>query len=319
MSFQPRFSLRQLSYFLNIAECATLSEAATRLNISQGALSESLRELETSLGLQLFVRRRALGITLTRPGSELLAYARNVLVEAEAFQQRAQGKGAVLAGRFSVGCYTTLAPFLVPKLFADVQKAHPQVQIDLIEGSAEEMQERLQDGRCDVAILYDFDLGPYTLREDLYRVSPHVLLPRRHRLASVRKVDLRDLAEERLIQFALPPAEHNTEKIFESVGVTPRRWLKTRNFELVRSLVARGLGYAVLLQQPPVEVSYDGHSVVARPIARMSLAFAVVLARSRDAAASRRLELFRKICVASLSKPQSKKRGAPAGAAGRGR
>ncbi len=309
MSFQPRFSLRQLNYFLNIAECATLSEAATRLNISQGALSESLRELETDLGIQLFVRRRAHGITLTRPGRELMVYARNVLVAAEDFQQRAQGQSVVMAGRFTIGCYTTLAPFLMPKLFADFQSTHPQVEIELIEGSAEDIQGRLNDGRCDAAVLYDFDLAPDTLRDDLYRVKPHVLLPRRHRLAAADKVDLKELATERLIQFAVPPAEHNTQRIFDSVDVAPRIWLRTRNFELVRSLVARGLGYSVLLQQPPVEVSYDGHSVVARSIARMSQVFAVVLARSPHMVATRRLELFRQFCVASLGGPPGRAEG----------
>ncbi|MEW6641006.1 MAG: LysR substrate-binding domain-containing protein [Pseudomonadota bacterium] len=301
MSFQPRFSLRQLTYFLQLAEAATLSEAAGRLNISQGALSESLRELEADLGLQLFVRRRALGITLTRPGRELLVHARNVLVAAEDFQARAQGKGAVLAGRFTVGCYTTLAPFLMPKLMADCRAAHPQVEIELVEGSAEDLQQRLHDGRCDLAVLYDFDLAAETLRDDLYRVAPHVLLPRGHRLAGAGKVELRKLAGERLIQFALPPAEHNTQQIFDNVGVVPKVWLRTRNFELVRSLVARGLGYSVLLQRPPVEVSYDGHSVVARGIARLTSAFAVVLARSPYMAPSQRLELFRAFCIAALA------------------
>ncbi|MBR1216646.1 LysR family transcriptional regulator [Bradyrhizobium sp. U87765 SZCCT0131] len=301
MSFQPRFSLRQLGYFLQLAESATLSEAAGRLNISQGALSESLRELEADLGLQLFVRRRALGITLTRPGRELLVHARNVLVAAEDFQARAQGKGAALAGRFTVGCYTTLAPFLMPKLMADCRAAHPQVEIELIEGSAEDLQQRLHDGRCDFAVLYDFDLAAETLRDDLYRVAPHVLLPRGHRLAGHAKVDLRRLAAEQLIQFALPPAEHNTQQIFDNVGVTPKVWLRTRNFELVRSLVARGLGYAVLLQRPPAEIAYDGHAVVARDIARLTSVFSVALARSPYMAPSQRLELFRGFCVGSLA------------------
>lgn len=277
---QFRFSLRQIEYFLAAAESPTMSEAAVRLNVSTAALSEALRELETDLETQIFVRRKAQGISLTRAGSELAVYARSVFASAEQLVLKARGEAAGLTGRVAVGCYATLAPFILPRLIERLNRDHPGVYVEIVEGSADEIQSQLHDGRCDVAVLYDYDLAPNTIFEELFRLKPRVLLPDGHRLARKKTVDLAALQDERFIQYVVPPAPQSAARIFEEVGVIPRAVHGLRSYELIRAMVARGLGYSLMFHRPNVAVSLEGLGVTAKPITRNRIDFGVVLVRS---------------------------------------
>src|SRR5688572_4616193 len=128
-----RFTLRQLNYFITVVESGTLRAAAQRLNISQSALSEGLSELERDLKTRLVIRQRARGITLTNVGRELLEYARATLQSAELLQAAASGRERTLVGTMVIGCYITLAPFVIPPLLARLRTRHPDLRIEILE------------------------------------------------------------------------------------------------------------------------------------------------------------------------------------------
>lgn len=302
-SVSPRFTMRQLKYFLAVAEAPTISAAAERLNISQGAVTEALDELERQLSAALFVRRRAHGVTITTIGRALIGQARAVLSAAEDLQSLAAGKGERLAGQVVIGCYPTLAPFLAPKLVSEFERLHPEVDLKVFEGAGDEIAARLHDGQCDLALLPDYDLPEGTSWDLLYSLKARVVLPAAHPLAAGRDVRLRDLADEPLIQFEVEPALSNTRQILRDVGVTPRLGRRARSVELVRSLVGRGLGYAILLHHPPGDISYEGRPLAVRPIRGLSKGTNMVLARSERIRASGRSEVLRAFCLASLRAP----------------
>jgi DNA-binding transcriptional LysR family regulator len=293
-----RFTLKQLRHFLVVAECRTIHAAAARLNLSHAALAGSLTELENQLGLQLCIRRRAHGVELTALGSELRSYAQAVLASADELQARAEGTESAYTGRLVIDCYASLAPFLVPALLAGVRLRYPALELEILDGSAEEMLARLHSGRSEFALLYDFNLTAAIECDPLISVKPRVLLPATHRLAARRAVDLKDLASEPLIQYDVAPAVENTKTIFRNVGVEPLIGRRAKSVELIRSLVGRGLGYAVLLHHPPGTTSYEGRELVIRDIRRCTVAFNVVLARSAYIKPSRRSTELRQLCVA---------------------
>ena len=293
----PAFTLKQIHYFVVVSEARTLSSAALNLNISQGALTEALDELERHMQVLLFVRRRARGVTLTPAGRGLLAQARNLLNAADELKTAADNRGTLLSGRVSIACYSTLAPFIMPAILTAFRTQHPSVELDLFYGPGEEIAERLYDGRSDIALLYDFNLPPDTVHDRLYAVEPRIVLPADHRLAAREVIDLADLADELLVQFGIEPALTNTRKIFEDVGVTPRSVMSAPSIELVRSLVGRGHGYSILLHHPVSDVTYEGRPVAVRRIARFKRLFPVVLARSTNLRPSRRGDELRKLCL----------------------
>lgn len=291
----PRFTLRQLAYFIAVVEAGTLRAAAERLNISQSALSQGLSEFERDLNATLLIRRRSQGVRLTNVGRDVLEIARATFQSASALSAQAGGNTAPVSGVVTIGCYTTLAPFVIPPLLADLRARNPNLQVEIIDGALDEILPLMHQGRCEVGFFYNSDAFPGVAYDALYEVRPHVLLPARHRLAGQNKVDLRDLVDEPMIFFDPQPARRNTQLIFQDVGVVPNNvTARVSNFELVRSLVGRGLGYSVMIQHPPVNKSYEGYALVERAIARSTCVMSVSMAYFPQYARSRAFEEIRK-------------------------
>ena len=282
-----RYTLRQLEYFVAAAEAGTLSGAAARCHVSQVGIALAVTDLERALGVQLLIRRKSKGVTLTAAGQRVLADARPLLGQAEELQSTAEASGGQLAGRLRMGCYTVLAPFFVPPLLDTFATEHPLLQLDVTENAQPELQRLLLDGAIEVALLYDRGLHPDIDHRLVKWLRPYVLLSADHRLAEEPQVRLADLADEPLIRLDLPPMTQGSEV---SAGRGATAWYRTPNLELVRCLVGRGLGYAVLVQHPLSEVTYDGRRVTALPIADEVPDVSVVLAHPRGAQLTRRAE-----------------------------
>jgi DNA-binding transcriptional LysR family regulator len=261
-----RYTLRQLAYFTAVADAGSISAAAAKLHVSQTAVAAAVTELERIFRTQLTVRRKAHGVSLTPAGSYLNARAAELLRAAEELELSTASGGRELAGPLVIGCYQTVAPTILPVLIEGFSVNHPQVGLDFVEGAQDVIQERLLAGDMDLAIVYDMDLGPGLGSVLLYDVSAYVLLPASHRLADQPDVTLAELAEDPMILLDAPPSSHHTLSLFEKAGVRPDIRYRTRDFELTRSLVGRGVGYSVLVQRPAVDRSYEGRAVVAKPI-----------------------------------------------------
>jgi len=256
------FSIRQLEYFDATASEGSLAAAARRCNVSASALALALDELEYHLSLQLFVRRRARGVTLTPAGSRLLSHARRILSGAESLAADAWHASSSLNGRFAIGCFPTLAPFFLPGIMQVFQRKHPELSLDLEEAAAPELDELLLQGRIDVALMYSVDVSPQFAFDPVREYRPYVMVATGHPLASRSSIQLGELASEPLILLDVHPSRLNTEHIFGSLNLRPRIGHTTTSFELVRCLVASGLGYSVAFQRPASAVTYDGNELV---------------------------------------------------------
>jgi DNA-binding transcriptional LysR family regulator len=190
---------------------------------------------------------------------------------------------------------------VLPQLIRGFQERFPGVRLETAEGTAAECQVRLRDGASDLALLYDYALDADMVHHALYAVAPSVVLPSDHPLAGDEAVDLAALASEPLILFDVAPASRNTAEIFAAAGIEPHIARRTTNFELVRALVARGLGYSVLLQTPRAPVSYEGLPLVTRPIRGETRRTDVVLAWAGAGRPSRRTAFLLGSCVDLLS------------------
>ncbi|MFE7843316.1 LysR family transcriptional regulator [Streptomyces sp. NPDC057474] len=291
----PAFSLRQLVYFVAVAEEGTLSGAALRLHISQSAVSLALGELERALKVQLCVRRKAHGITLTPSGRRLLNQARALLGQAEDLAADTVGG---MSGRLLLGCYPTLAPTVLPRLLSGFGERFPQITIDFEERTQDDLQQRMLDGKLDLAVLYDMDVLPEIDRVALHTTRPYVLLPADHRLAGADTVALHDLAEEPMVLLDSPPSAHHTLQLCQEAGVQPLVRHRTSNFETARALVGRGLGYAVLIQRPYNDRTYEGLRVVAKEITELAAhQITVLLAWPRHTSLTQRATAFIEYCT----------------------
>jgi DNA-binding transcriptional LysR family regulator len=297
-----RISLRQLDYFVMAAEAGTMTAAAARLHVSQSAVSVAIAELERQFGVQLLLRRKAKGLTLTDAGRTLLTEARALLARSDELRADIVEVGRAPAGRLVIGCFTTIAPFLLPGLLEDFQAAYPEVDLDFVEGSQVLLQELLMEGRCELAVLYDMDIQPRIEHEVLYATKPHVLLHPEHPLAQREAVKLAELADYDMIMLDVPPSYSYFSSVLTSAGLEPRIRHRTVNFEMVRSLVARGMGYSLLIQLPAVDVSYEGRPLAIRPIADQLDPMNVVLGSPARVRPTRRASVFADVCRRHLAR-----------------
>jgi DNA-binding transcriptional LysR family regulator len=292
----PRFSLRQLSYFVMVADTGSIRAASAAIHVSQTAISHALGELERELGCTLFARQRARGATLTDAGQRLIGQARALINSARDFDTNAREWSFGLTGRLAVGCFTTLCPVHIPSLFAEYQSRHPAVSLELIEGSNRDIETELRQGTCDIGLTYPHELGPDISRLTLYERTLQVLLSPAHSLAARTEIDLRELASDPFILLDVEPAVSHSRLAFEQAGVSPKIAYRTKNLELAKSLAARGLGYTMLLQHPATDMTSDGGRVAIRSVARSKRRYPVALVWMADRPLSRRASEFRALC-----------------------
>ncbi|WP_207839658.1 LysR substrate-binding domain-containing protein [Williamsia soli] len=272
-----KYTLHQLEYLVAIADTGSISAAAAASHASAGGVSQAIGELENRLGTALFIRRKAKAVTLTAAGARVLADARRILAAAEELQASAGATQNEITGTLSVGCYSTLAPFVIPPMLDDFGGHHDGLDVQVLEGSADEIVGALTDGRCEIGFLYGNDLRDGLDSTVVRTTKPYVILAADHRLASHPAVRLADLADEPLIMFDVPSAR-NAAQMLASLGLTARIRHFSSNIEVVRGLVARGIGYSILIQRWPINISYEGRPVVAKPIIDVAIERRMVLA-----------------------------------------
>ncbi len=256
------FTLRQLEYLDAVASEGSISGAAERSHVSASGLALAIDELERHLGVQVIVRRKGRGITLTPAGSRVLSSARQLLASAEGLADDAAQAATALTGRFRVGCFTTLTPFFVPGMLQTFGGEHPELELEFVEGTATDLHEQLLQGRIDVALLYAVDVSPQLDFDIVHAYRPYALVAEGHRFAKRRRISLAELIDDPLVMLDVRPARQNTERVFDALDLHPRVEYLSATFELVRCLVGRDLGYAVMFQRAASGRTYDGHTVV---------------------------------------------------------
>ncbi|MEX3788006.1 DNA-binding transcriptional LysR family regulator [Paraburkholderia youngii] len=241
-----RYSLRQLRYFVVTAETLSFTAAAKRLHISQPSISTSLADLEESFGVQLFIRHHASGLSLTQPGRDLLGHARNLLQNAEELQLTATEIDGGMSGSISLGCMVSLAPPLMPGIISRFVQDYSAITFRTTEAHQDTLLSGLHDGSLDIALTYSLDITDGIAFTPLLSLPPYVILPKTHRLARARQVSLADLLPEPYVMLDLPHSREYFSALFDAVGSRPTAAFRSSQPEVVRGMVANGLGYSIL-------------------------------------------------------------------------
>lgn len=287
-----QMSLRQLRYVVAAADCGHVTEASRRLNVSQPSVSGAISELEAELGVPLFIRHHARGVTLTPAGERVINEARLLLKHAQDFTQNAIELGDTLKGEIAVGCFLTLAIRFMPGLLAGFAQRHPGITVTLHEGDQEELIGMLQSGRIEFALAYGLAVPEEIHAEPLIDLPPHAIVAADHRLARRDKVSLKELAEEPFILLDLPYSRDYFHGLFRAVGVEPRIVFRSRSQELIRGLVAHGHGFAIQNAIPATTVVYDGNSIAVLPFEEILPPTRIMSLRLKHYASRRAVQAF---------------------------
>ncbi|MBO3276520.1 LysR substrate-binding domain-containing protein [Pseudomonas schmalbachii] len=240
--------LKQLRYFIAVAEELHFGRAAARLFISQPALSFDIKKLEDQLGIQLLVRNNK-SVKLTNAGQVLLEEARNLLLQAEQVKRLTQLSAKGTVGQLRVGFVNSMLYRGLPKAVTRFEEEHPNMEVVLMEMNTSEQALALQRGRIDIGFVHWSKLPPEIVSECLIADPFLCCLPLQHPLAGRSRIDLAELRDEDFILFPRNVSPHYHDLIIArcvDAGFSPHIRHEARLWQTIATMVSLGMGVALL-------------------------------------------------------------------------
>jgi DNA-binding transcriptional LysR family regulator len=271
--------LYQLRGFAAVAELGHLTRAAERLHLSQPALSAQIKALEDELGVQLF-ERGAAGMTLTAAGKRLLPEATKVLADAAALHGKARAMEGSVTGHVRVGTLSDPGFIRLADFLTLATERFPLLEIELHHEVSGAAFEKVRDGALDASFYYG-DLahpavGSIPLREIAYRVTAPA--------AWQEKVERAKWADIAALPWLMAPpiSTHHVlaTGLFRERGSAPTTLIEADNEAVIRSLVASGLGVALIREDLAQEGQAAGELVIL-PEARLTSTLQFTYANER--------------------------------------
>lgn len=261
------FTLRQLQYFVAVAEQGSVTRAAQNLSISQSSVTEALKELESDLGVELF-ERHPRGLSITHNGHQFLRHATKILATVSDARTSFSGKQNEAGGTLNIGVTSLVAGYVLSDLLARYRRACPGVEVSAIEDNGGYLEHLLVGGELDVAVMVISNLRDrMALQAEILETSPYRLwLPMGHPLVSADIISVADISREPLIMLTIDEIEENTGKLLSALGARPHVAFRTRSVEAVRSLVATGAGVALLPDLVYRPWSLEGDRIESRDV-----------------------------------------------------
>ncbi|MCL4561121.1 MAG: LysR family transcriptional regulator [Chloroflexi bacterium] len=239
--------LGELRVFIAAAEERSFSKAATRLNLSQSAVSQNIQALEKSFGVELFIRHGR-SVWLSEAGQALLPLARDVMGTSRLMEEAMNNIQGQVAGQLSIGCSTTSGKYLLPNLVASFRREYPLVHVQINILTREEVVDRIMDGRLSLGVVskridhHDIEHQP------LFEDQVILIVPPDHCWGTYGKALPADLIDQPLIM-----REDNagsSEVLYEGLakhGIIPSMLnpvLEIGNSEAIEMAVEEGIGIA---------------------------------------------------------------------------
>ncbi|MEL7104986.1 MAG: LysR family transcriptional regulator [Pseudomonadota bacterium] len=271
--------------FAHLVRTGSVSDAATRLGVSQSAVSQRLQKLEAAIGSKLYLRERG-GVSLTAAGQDLMDLADRQAELSQLIDEKIGGYATAEEGALTI---IANAPLPALKLIGAFARARPRVKLNFTLYDWTTSVEMLRDRKVDIAVMTALQPSPQWSMQNIGTTRYGAYLPAGHRLASRATLSLHDLETETLL---LPEPGSLTERVVRralaKTGAAPARIMQLTTFPLVVEAIQQDVGIGVFLENAssPIE------SVVWRPVDELAERFDVSLAVPRGKDALRLVRAF---------------------------
>lgn len=253
-------SLRQLRYFVATAELGQISLAAVNLSISQSAITTAIKELEQIVGVSLFLRTPQ-GMDLTEAGRQFLSHAYEIMKKVDE-ATHLNFVSSEIEGTLTVAATYTVIGYFLPLHIERLRRLFPKLDIQLFEQNRESIEEGLLTNRYDMSVLLTSNiLNPALMTEKLLSSARRLWVPAQHRLLQRDVVGLKEISEEPYIMLTVDEAAHSSLKYWSGTLYQPKVILRTSSVEAVRSMVANGIGVAILSDMVHRPWSLEGRRI----------------------------------------------------------
>jgi len=267
-------NLRQLRYFLQIADLRSFTRASQVLHIAQPALSRQIHALEEEIGTPLF-NRTTQGITLTEAGRVLVDKGSVLLHQFNQLREEVASPG-VPRGDLAVGMPPAMREMLTRPLLSTYCRAHPNVSLHIHEGISIDVISLVHRSRLDCAVVVDIDEVPGTVKLPLLREQLFLVGPRQEKLNVRKSVPLKLAADRPLI---LTNRQNNfrlaIEDAFAQKGVPLTIVCDSNSTNMIADLISDGLGFSIL-PYCAIDAALTARKLAAAPIDDLFINWAVV-------------------------------------------
>ncbi len=274
--------LKQLEYFVQVAEFGSFTLSSRFLRVAQPALSRQVRALEVELRQTLF-QRNGRGVTLTEPGKRLLEHARGILQQVQRARLDLEQQRGAVSGRLVIGLPPSVSRTLTGPLVRAFRERFPDASFGIVEGLSDHLMEWLAVGRVDFALVYS-SVAPATIELASLRVEPMYLVGARPGRAGTRLVGAPvALAQVAATELVIPPRPHSIRMLLDSTladaGLKARVALEIESVPTILDLVQHD-GFHAVLTLNAIRRSGNEGRFQARPIGKPRLAATLRLATS---------------------------------------
>ncbi|MFV1979349.1 MAG: hydrogen peroxide-inducible genes activator, partial [Myxococcota bacterium] len=243
---QLRPTIRQIRYFLAVADASSFRGAAARMRVSQPTVTQQVLALEEAFGIQLFERSRA-GTKLSPAARELVPTARRVLEEFQGLCDQVESLARGPSGTYRLGVTPTLGPYLLPHILPEIHRRYSEIKLYV----REDVPRNLEAGLA--ASDHDLILTALPVDEDRLTVVPllheplKLVMSAEHRLAKKRRIYRQDLAGESILTIEEHHHFHQQiQRLCDRLGAHALRDYEGTSLDTLRQMVVMGMGIAFL-------------------------------------------------------------------------
>lgn len=241
--------LQQLKCLATVAQTdLNITAAAAKLHTTQPAISKQLRLLEEGLGFKIFVRRGRLLSQVTPPGERVIECATRILREVQNIKGISTEYKDEGSGTLSIGTTHTQARYVLPDVIKEFRARYPKVQLNLLQGTSEQIAEMARTGRIELAVT----AGSPAMFERMvllpcYRWHRQVIVPHDHPLARVKKLTLEQLGEYPLVTYSASSGRPSSlVQAFQARDVRPQIALAARDADVIKTYTRLGIGVGIV-------------------------------------------------------------------------
>jgi LysR family cys regulon transcriptional activator len=243
-------TLQQLKYLLAIADNGlNITSAAERLFTSQPGISKQLKLLEQELGVQLFTRKGKSLIAITPAGRDVIARARKIMREVQNIRSLAREMSGEQEGTLAIATTHTQARYVLPEVIREFRERYPKVNLELHQGTSEQIAELVSANRVDFAIATGSrQLFPTLVIMPCYDWDRIILVPKGHPLTRVTgPINLPTLGAYPLITYVFSATgESSFKKAFAQHELEPQVVFTARDADIIKTYVRMGMGVGVV-------------------------------------------------------------------------
>ncbi|WP_310607987.1 HTH-type transcriptional regulator Cbl [Buttiauxella brennerae] len=232
-----------------------LTEVANMLFTSQSGVSRHIRELEEELGIEIFIRRGKRLLGMTEPGKALLVIAERILNEASNVRRLADVFTNDASGVLTIATTHTQARYSLPSVIKSFRVLFPEVRLELIQGTPQEIETLLHNGTADIGIASErLSTDPLVVAYPWFRWSHTLLVPRGHPLIHANPLTLDDISRWPIITYRQGiTGRARIDEAFSRRGLTPDIVLSAQDSDVVKTYVELGLGIGLVAFQASSE------------------------------------------------------------------